>query len=135
MAQKEQNLQMAIADFNAGKFESGTQAARAYGIPPSTFHDRMGGKQPRRIAHQHEQRLTPTQEDFLTNWVLEQDLQGFAPSHTRLREMAARIIGQNYDTKALGKSWVSGYLQRNPCIKSLVGRLIETARAKGAQTE
>ena len=83
---------MAIADFNAGKFESGTQAARAYGVPPSTFHDRMGGKQPRRIAHQHEQRLTPTQEDFLTNWVLEQDLQGFAPSHTRLREMAARII-------------------------------------------
>ena len=83
---------MAIADFNAGKFESGTQAARAYGVPPSTFHDRMGGKQPRRIAHQHEQLLTPTQEGFLTNWVLKQDLQGFAPSHTRLREMAARII-------------------------------------------
>ena len=80
---------MAIADFNAGKFESGTQAARAYGVPKLTFYDRIGGKQPRQIAHQHEQRLTPTQEDFLTNWVLEQDLQGFAPSHTRLREMAA----------------------------------------------
>ena len=51
MDQKEQNLQMAIADFNAGKFESGTQAARAYGVPPSTYYDRMGGKQPRRIAH------------------------------------------------------------------------------------
>ena len=51
---------MAIADFNAGKFESGTQATRAYGIPPSTFHDHMGGKQPWWIAHQHEQRLTPT---------------------------------------------------------------------------
>ena len=50
---------MAIADFNAGKFESGTQAARAYGVPPSTFHDRMGGKQPQQITHQHEQQLTP----------------------------------------------------------------------------
>ena len=49
--------------------------------------------------------------------------------------MAAQIIDQNYDTKLLGKSWVSGYLQCNPCIKSLVGRPIEAARAKGAQTE
>ena len=46
MDQKEQNLQMAIADFNAGKFEYGTQAARAYGVPQSTFHDCMSGKQP-----------------------------------------------------------------------------------------
>ena len=46
MAQKEQNLQMAIADFNAGKFESATQAIRAYSVPKSTFHDCMGGKQP-----------------------------------------------------------------------------------------
>ena len=67
MAQKEQNLQMAIADFNSGKFESGTQAARAYGVPPLTFHDCIDGKQPKWIAYQHEQRLTPTQEDFLTN--------------------------------------------------------------------
>jgi Tc5 transposase DNA-binding domain len=108
---------------------------RAYGVPPSTFHDRMGGKQPRRIAYEHEQRLTPIQVDFLTNWVLEQDLQGFAPPHTRLREMAARIIDQNYDTKLLGKSWVSAYLQRNPRIKSSVGRPIEAARAEGAQPE
>ena len=79
---------MAIADFKSGKFESGREAARAYGVPPSTFKDRLNGKEPRQIAHQHEQRLTPTQEDFLTNWVLEQDLQGFAPSHTRLQEMA-----------------------------------------------
>ena len=45
---------MAIADFNAGKFESGSQAARAYGVPQLTFHDRINGKQPRRIAYQHE---------------------------------------------------------------------------------
>lgn len=43
MDQKEQNLQMAIADFNAVKFESGTQAVQAYGVP-STFYDCMGSK-------------------------------------------------------------------------------------------
>jgi len=74
MDQKEQNLQLAIADFKAGKFKFGSEAARAYGVPPSTFNDRLNGKLPRRFAHQHEQRLTPTQEAFLTDWVLEQDL-------------------------------------------------------------
>ena len=49
--------------------------------------------------------------------------------------MAARIIDQNCDTKLLGKSWVSGYLQRNPRIKSLLGRPIEATRARGAQPE
>ena len=36
---------MAIADFNAGKFKSSTQAARAYGVPLLTFHDCIGSKQ------------------------------------------------------------------------------------------
>ena len=45
---------MAISDFNAGIFKLASEAARAYGIPPSTFRDRLSGKQPRRIAHQHE---------------------------------------------------------------------------------
>ena len=36
---------MAIADFNAGKFKSSTQAARAYSVPLLTFYDCIGGKQ------------------------------------------------------------------------------------------
>ena len=55
MDQKEQNLQMAIANFNAGKFEYSTQAARAYGVPLSTFHNYMRSKQPQQITHQHKQ--------------------------------------------------------------------------------
>ena len=61
MDHKEQNLQMALTGFKAGKFKSGRQAAIAYGVPPPTFKDRLNGKEPRQIAHQHghEQRLTP----------------------------------------------------------------------------
>ena len=36
---------MAIANFNAGKFKSGTQAARVYSVPPLTFYNHIGGKQ------------------------------------------------------------------------------------------
>ncbi|OCL01052.1 uncharacterized protein K441DRAFT_650619 [Cenococcum geophilum 1.58] len=61
MDQNEQNLQMALADFKAGKFKSSRQAAIAYGVPPATFNDRLNGKKPRQIAYQyeHEQQLTP----------------------------------------------------------------------------
>jgi len=37
---------MAITDFKSGKFESGREAARVYGVPPSTFKDRLNGKEP-----------------------------------------------------------------------------------------
>ena len=36
---------MAIADFNAGKFKSRTQATRAYSVPLLTFYNYIGGKQ------------------------------------------------------------------------------------------
>ena len=41
--------------------------------------------------------------------------------------MAARILNQNGDTKALGKVWVAGYFKRNPHIKSMLAQLIESA--------
>ena len=49
---------MALTNFKFGRFGFGREAARAYGVPPSTFKDRLNGKEPRRIKHQHKQRLT-----------------------------------------------------------------------------
>jgi hypothetical protein len=36
---------MAITNFNTSKFKSGTQATRAYGVPPLTFYNCIGSKQ------------------------------------------------------------------------------------------
>ena len=44
MDQKEQNLQLAIADFKAGKFKFGSEAARSYGVPPLTLNNPLNGK-------------------------------------------------------------------------------------------
>jgi hypothetical protein len=135
MDQRESMLQLALADLESGKYTSIRQAAKAYDVPRSTLADRQHGKLPRSAAHEQQQRLTPTQEEFLTEWILEQDLQGCAPSHTRVREMAVRILRMNGDTGPLGKAWVQKYIQRNPRVKSVVGRPIEAARVKGAQPE
>src|SRR5271156_4109132 len=98
------------------KYTSIRQAAKAYNVPRSTLADRQHGKPLRSAAHEQQQRLTPAQEEFLTEWILEQDLQGYAPSHTRVREMAARILRMNGDIEPLGKAWVPKYIQRNPRV-------------------
>jgi helix-turn-helix, Psq domain/Tc5 transposase DNA-binding domain len=102
MNQRESMLQSALADLESGKYTSIRQAAKAYNIPRSTLADRQHGKPPRSVAHEQQQRLTPAQEEFLTEWILEQDLQGYTPSHTRIREMAARILRMNGDVEPLG---------------------------------
>lgn len=46
--------------------------------------------------------------------------------------MAIRILHINGDYEPLSHNWVSSFLQRNPRVHSVVGRLIEASRAKAA---
>ncbi|OCK91066.1 uncharacterized protein K441DRAFT_665329 [Cenococcum geophilum 1.58] len=41
MDQKKQNLQRALANFKASKFEFDSEAAHAYDVPSLTFSDRL----------------------------------------------------------------------------------------------
>ena len=68
--------------------------------------DRRRGLQTRRVSHQPWQRLTPEQEDFLVEWILEEDGRGAPPSHARAKEMANRILRMNGDTHPVGKLWI-----------------------------
>ncbi|KAE8871021.1 hypothetical protein PTNB29_01365 [Pyrenophora teres f. teres] len=47
--------------------------------------------------------LRRQQEDFLVQWILEEDARAFPPSHARAREMANRILKMNGDHKPVGK--------------------------------
>ncbi|KAF2277128.1 uncharacterized protein EI97DRAFT_351311, partial [Westerdykella ornata] len=49
------------------------KAASSYGIPESTLRGRLRGQQPHATAHQNQQRLTPEQEAFLVDWILDED--------------------------------------------------------------
>ncbi|XPS72644.1 hypothetical protein M3J07_004794 [Ascochyta lentis] len=102
MDTREVAIQSAIADLNAGVFKSQRQAARAYGIPKSSLQSRLQGYQPHAIAHSNQQRLTPEQEEFLVEWILEEDSRAQPPSHPRVQEMASQILYINGDHKPLG---------------------------------
>jgi hypothetical protein len=135
MAQREQQIQLALEDLRTGGCTSIRAAGTAYGIPESTLRARLNGTPNRRTAHQHRKRLSVLQEKFLVDWILEQESQGFPPSHARTREMATQIIRMNGDTKELGKRFIPKLIRDNPRIASVVGRPIEQARINGTNPE
>ena len=103
MDHHEQAIESAIADLRRGVFSSQRKAADAYGIPRSTLQQRLNGRKPNAIAHSNQQRLTPEQETFLADWILDEDSRAQPPSHLRVREMAIRILHMNGDYEPLGR--------------------------------
>jgi hypothetical protein len=135
MDAREAAIQLAIRDLNSGVYKSQRAAARAYGIPQSTLSTRIHGRTDHRTSHQNQQRLTPDQESFLVDWILEQDTNGYPPSHARAREMAIRILQMNGDREPLGRRWIENFIKRNPRVASVIGRKLEVARAEAATPE
>ncbi|USP78609.1 hypothetical protein yc1106_05883 [Curvularia clavata] len=132
MDPKELAIQNAIADLNSGIFTSRRKAAKWYGISKSTIRGRQQGQQPHATAHQQQQRLTPEQETFLVDWILDEDSRAQPPSHLRVREMATRILHMNSDYEPLRQLWVPHFIARNPRVASIVGRKIESAHTTSA---
>ncbi len=135
MANRERNIEQAIEALRNGDFKSLRAAGRAYGVPETTLRDRLKGSTNRVIAHQHQQKLTPLQEDFLADWILEEAARGQPPSHARARDMANRVVRMNGGTELLGVKWIQNFLKRNLRVASVVGRKIEAARADAASAE
>jgi hypothetical protein len=135
MNSREHAIQSAISDLNSGIFTSVRAASKAWGVPRSTLQGRLAGRQSHAIAHQHQQRLSPEQEEELVKWILDEDLRAHAPSHARLREMAISVLHENGDDDPLGHLWITNFLQRNPRVHSIVGRSIEAARSQAATPE
>jgi hypothetical protein len=128
-------IQNTIAEFNAGKYKSIRAAADASGIPRSTLQDRMRGSTNSTAAHEFQQRLTQLQEEFLVDWILEEDRRFCPPTHPRLREMANRILRMNGDPTPVGRHWVSSFLRRNPRVGSILARKLDAARAQASTAE
>lgn len=91
MAARESMIEFAIADFGFGVCYSKKAATAAYNIPRLTFIDRINGHTNARASHANQQQLTPLQEEFLADWILEEDTYGYPPSHVCTQELAIHI--------------------------------------------
>jgi hypothetical protein len=135
MDPREHAIEAAISDYSAGLYPSKRAAAKAYNLPESTLRSRLNGSTNSVASHQHQQRLSPEQEEFLVEWILEEDARACPPPHARAREMANRILRMNGDPNPVGKLWLSHFLRRNPRVASVVGKKIEAQRAEAATPE
>lgn len=60
-------------DLNSGIFTSQRKAAAAYAVPESTLRGQRLGLQSHTISHSNQQRLDPEQEEFLEEWIIQED--------------------------------------------------------------
>ena len=125
MNTREESIILALAAIENGTSER--KAAKEYGVPHSTLQDGHSGGSTAHSGHHHQQRLFPDQDTCLCDWIIDQEACGYAPSHTRTREMATLMLTMAGDTEALGKKWISHFMKRNPCVASLMGKPIDSA--------
>jgi len=128
-------IQNALKDIESGQVISIRAAATKWGVPKSTLYDRANGRTNRRVAQQPQQRLTPDQERFLTDWILEQSVHGCLPTHARVREMALRILQINGEREPLGRKWTEGFITRNPRVKNIIGQKSDSTFTRRSQPE
>jgi hypothetical protein len=57
------------------------KAGLEFGVLYSILQDRVNSALSRQESHEHQQRLSLVQEDYLTQWVLTQEALGLAPTH------------------------------------------------------
>jgi len=111
------------------------KAGLEYGVPRATIQSRINGHISRQEAHIPQQRLSTVQEEHLVKWVLTQESLGLAPTHSQIRAFAGRILWARGDAVPLGKRWITGFLRRNPILKTKKQLRIDSARVNSATTE
>ncbi len=109
--------------------------SKKYGIPRATLYDRINGSESATKAQEHLQRLSAVEEGLLSDWIVNQSALGLSPTHQQLRELAVRVLAARGDLQPLGKRWMEGFLRRNPRVKTLRGKGLDSARLNGATTE
>jgi 4-hydroxybenzoate polyprenyltransferase len=129
----EESIRSAINDVENGI--SQRKAAQRWKIPRTTLQERLNGRTTRKESHEFCQRLSEQQESHLAQWILAQANLGFAPTHKQVKEFATTIIRSGGDDQPLGKRWMEGFIRRNPEVRTVRGKSIDSCRLNRATTK
>jgi 4-hydroxybenzoate polyprenyltransferase len=126
----EDDMVRVIADIANGKSER--TAAKEWGIPRTSLRSRIQGSEEHSIAAESQQRLSRSQENHLSDWILTQEALSVPLTHGQVKEFAQRLLIRKGDNKPLGKRWIQAFLRRNPVLKTKRARNIDSQRVNGA---
>lgn len=97
--------------------------ARRWGIPSTTLLYRSRGSTTRAAVSEGRQKLTRTQEAYLSDWIISQAALGFPVGQATVYDFAKKVLerGGGKD-KTLGRQWVMCFLKRHPEITNVRGK-------------
>lgn len=125
----ERRLQTVIKELTERHPAYSIQQARTdYRVNYNTLRNRfMGVSQPKALAHQHLQRLSPAEERMLIRHIKEQDDYGYPPTRASILEMATNLLSPG--SEPLGVNWHEGFEARNPDVKIILCSALDRQRA------
>ena len=115
---KEDQLQNAVVCSQLGVYSSLRQTALATGVARSTLGHRLAGRPSRAQTHLRSSRLTAEQEEVLTRFIEDLQLQYAPINHAQLRVIASNLAGQNGPGMPLGKCWITRFIKRQRTLNN-----------------
>lgn len=84
------------------------------------------------ITRAHTYKMSISDEDTLTQWILSMDDRGAAPRHSMVRNMANILLAAADTDKptTLGKNWVGNNIKRKLTVQKRVSRRYNYSRAE-----
>jgi len=121
-AHKEGRILLAIEAIQKGQISSIQAAARAYDVPYSTLIYRLHGRTAQADSTPNNQKLIPTEESTLIEWILSMDQCGLPLQAATVQQMANLLLAeQSKSTSAsstVGKNWMQNFINHHKQLQS-----------------
>ena len=118
---KESQIILAIGAIRRDQKLSRRKAAAIYDVPEATLRYRMNGRTPKLESRPAAHRLTITEEEAVTQYILDLDTRGFAPRYAGVEDMANLLLARR-DGGRVGKRWAEKFVKRQPELKTRFNR-------------
>ena len=127
---KEQRYELAIQAFHSFQKDQPDQVnlsvrklSRQYGLPRSTLHDRIHGRQSKQTFAATRQLLKPEQEEALETYIMQLVAWGWPPRVNQVKCLAEELYSLNHPTGPpikIGVNWVQKLLSRRTQLTSVL---------------
>ena len=131
---KEGRIQLALYAYQSGRFRSLQAAATAYTAKYRTLTDRANGVTFYPEVRPPCQKLTQTEEQTITQYILNLDSRGFAPRLCEVEDIANKILGSRTNTR-VGKCWARRFVTRTEELKIAFNRAKDCQRMQQEDPE
>ncbi|EMT73018.1 hypothetical protein FOC4_g10001867 [Fusarium odoratissimum] len=109
--------------------------AKKYAISRGSLRNRQKGGTNARDAQIERQKLSEDQEEFLIEWILNEEAAARAPTKKNIRLFGNLILKYDNQDQQLGNHWVNRFLTRHPDIKTKLSRSVDAVRTRETTEE